>query len=124
MQNTLNINSEFHIALFVITDLTKKLHTYNVNGKVFPTTGHEGPEGEKSYSSTLSLTLALDVGGWSTPRPGRFTPGKETWYSLGGPQGRSGRVRKISPPPHRDSIPGRSSPKRVAIPTTLHRTHN
>ena len=28
------------------------------------------------YSSTLSLTSALDVGGWSTPRPGRFTPGK------------------------------------------------
>jgi hypothetical protein len=36
------------------------------------------------------------------PRPGRFTPGKETRYPfyrrLGGPQGRSGRVRKISPP--------------------------
>jgi hypothetical protein len=27
------------------------------------------------YSSTLSLTSALDEGGWSTPRPGRFTPG-------------------------------------------------
>ena len=26
------------------------------------------------YSSTLSVTLALDGGGWSTPRPGRFTP--------------------------------------------------
>ena len=25
---------------------------------------------------TLSLTSALDGGGWSTPRPGRFTPGK------------------------------------------------
>jgi hypothetical protein len=38
-----------------------------------------------------------------TPRPDRFTPGKETRYPLyrrlGGPQGRSGRVRKISPPP-------------------------
>ena len=37
------------------------------------------------------------------PRPGCFTPGKETWYSLcrrlGGLQGRSGRLRKISPPP-------------------------
>jgi hypothetical protein len=51
----------------------------------------------------LSLTPALDEGGWSTPRPGRFTPGKETWYPLyrrlGGPQGRSGRVQKLSPPP-------------------------
>jgi hypothetical protein len=26
----------------------------------------------------LSLTSALDGGGWSTPRTGRFTPGKET----------------------------------------------
>jgi hypothetical protein len=29
------------------------------------------------YSSTLSLTSALDGGGWSTPRSGRFTPGKD-----------------------------------------------
>ena len=29
------------------------------------------------YSSTLSLTSAQDGGGWSTPRPGRFTPGKD-----------------------------------------------
>jgi hypothetical protein len=28
------------------------------------------------YSSTLSLTYALDEGWWSTPRPGRFSPGK------------------------------------------------
>ena len=45
-------------------------------GKGHPTTGHEGPEGELMYSSTLPLTSALDGGGWSTPRPGRFTPGK------------------------------------------------
>ena len=30
--------------------------------KIHPRTGHEGPEGE--YSSTLSLTLALNRGGW------------------------------------------------------------
>jgi len=29
------------------------------------------------FSCTLSLTSALDVGGWSTPRPGLFNPGKE-----------------------------------------------
>jgi len=40
------------------------------------TTGHEGPEAEQMYSSTLSLTSALDGNGWSTPRPGRFTRGK------------------------------------------------
>ena len=28
-------------------------------------------------SITLSLTSALDGGGWSTPRPGRFTPRKD-----------------------------------------------
>ena len=44
---------------------------------VRPRTGYEGPEGEERYSSTLSLTSALDWGGWSTPRPGRFTTGKD-----------------------------------------------
>ena len=71
-------------------------------GKGHPRTGHEGPEAEQMYSSTLPSTSALDVDGWSTPRPGRFTPGKETRYPLyrrlGGHQSRSGRVRKISPP--------------------------
>jgi len=42
-------------------------------GKVHPRTGHEGPEGEWSYSSTLSLTSALDVGVWLTPRLCSFT---------------------------------------------------
>jgi hypothetical protein len=32
-------------------------------GKVHPRTGHEGPEGEQEYSSTPSLTSALDGGG-------------------------------------------------------------
>jgi hypothetical protein len=29
------------------------------------------------YSSTLSLTSAPDEVGWSTPLPGRFTPGND-----------------------------------------------
>jgi hypothetical protein len=41
------------------------------------------------------------MGGWSTPRSGRFATGKESRYPLyrrlGGPQGPSERVRKISP---------------------------
>jgi hypothetical protein len=45
--------------------------------KVRPRRGHEYAEGEKRYSSTLSLTTALDGGVWSTPRPGRFIPGKD-----------------------------------------------
>jgi len=37
------------------------------------------------YSSTLSLTSMLDGGGWSTPRPGRFTPGRRPGtYFIGG----------------------------------------
>ena len=46
-------------------------------GKVHPTTAYEGPEQEQMYSSTLPSTSALDGGGWSTPGPGRFTPGKD-----------------------------------------------
>jgi hypothetical protein len=40
--------------------------------KVHPRTGHEGQKGEKRYSATLSLTLALgEVGGQRDDR--RFT---------------------------------------------------
>jgi hypothetical protein len=57
------------------------------------------------YSATLPSFSALDEGGWSTPGPGRFTPGKDPallYRRLGGPKGRSERVRKISPPPGLD----------------------
>jgi hypothetical protein len=46
-------------------------------GKGHPRTGHEGPEGDQLYSSTLPSTSALDGGGWSAPRPGRFTLWKD-----------------------------------------------
>ena len=45
--------------------------------EVHPRTGHEGPKGDKGYSSTLSLTSELDRGGWSTPHPGHSIPGKD-----------------------------------------------
>jgi hypothetical protein len=55
------------------------------------------------YSSTLYLTSVPDGSEWSTPRPGRFTPEKETSYPwsrwLCGSLGRCGRVRKISSQP-------------------------
>jgi hypothetical protein len=48
------------------------------------------------------FNLGTRWGGLSTSRPGRFTPRKENGYPLyrrlGGPHGRSERVRKISPP--------------------------
>ena len=53
-------------------------------------------------TALLFFNLGARWGGWSTSRPGRFTLGKENLYPLyrrlGGPQERSGRVRKISPP--------------------------
>ena len=54
------------------------------------------------YSSTLSLTWALDGVGGRRHAPGALPPEKTRYplhTRLGRPQGRSGRVRKISPPP-------------------------
>jgi hypothetical protein len=48
-----------------------------VKSKGHPRPAHEGPEGDYRYSFTLSVTSALDGDGWSTPRPGRFTRGKD-----------------------------------------------
>jgi hypothetical protein len=63
-------------------------------------------EVKNSVESTLFLTSALEGGEVSASRPGRTLPPGKTRYPLyrrlGGHQGRSGRVRKISPPPHRD----------------------
>ena len=83
------------------------LHSVNAfitcKGKGRPTTNREVPEGEQRYTSTLSLISALDRGGCSAPRPGRFTPWKESRYPfyrrLVGPQVRFDRMRKISLPP-------------------------
>jgi hypothetical protein len=52
------------------------------------------------------MTAALEGGEVSVSRPGRFLPPGKTRYPLyrrlGGSQGRSGQVRKISPPPGLD----------------------
>jgi hypothetical protein len=53
------------------------------------------------YSSTLSLT-SLDGAGGQRHAPAALPPGQTRYplyMRLGGPQGRSGHVRKISPPP-------------------------
>ena len=91
---------------------------------------------------------ALERGGSTTPRPGRFTPRKELYsiltLSLEGGDGSASRPGRTLPPgktryllyrrlrgpqgrsgqvrkisPHRDSIPRPSSPQTVAIPTEL-----
>jgi hypothetical protein len=63
-------------------------------GKGRPRTGHEGPEGEYSYGSTLPLTSALDGVGGQRHAPAALLPGKRP----DGLEGRFVRVRKISPP--------------------------
>jgi len=70
-------------------------------GKVHPRTGYESSKGEYSYSSTLSLTSAVEGvdGQRHTPAASPLGKTRYTLYRrLGGPQGRSGQGRKISPP--------------------------
>jgi hypothetical protein len=92
----------------------------NTPANVHPRTSYEGP-GQK-YSFTLSLISTLDGCGCSTPRPGRFTPGKRpnshcTGGWVGPREGPDGVHKEVRP--HRDAIPGPSSLKRAAIQTTL-----
>jgi len=73
-----------------------------VKSQIYSITCHEGPE-KKMYRSTHSLTSAIDEGGWSTPRPGRFTPGKDSvlivQVAAWAPSpSRTGGVQKVSPP--------------------------
>jgi hypothetical protein len=80
--------------------------------KVHLTTGHGGSEGEERYNPTLSLTLALDWSGLSKSFTGRITAGADTRYPLcrrlGGPRAGLDGCGKFRP--HRDSVPGPSSP--------------
>ena len=69
--------------------------------------GHEGPQGEQRYSSTLSRTSVHQIGkGGSASRPGRLYPGKDPVPILQEAGWAPGPVWTggISHP-HRDSIP-------------------
>jgi hypothetical protein len=73
---------------------------------------HEGVLGEWKYSSTHSLTSALDGGEWSASRPGRFTPRERTpdTHWIGGWVGTrflldTAVVKRKIPSPHRQSNP-------------------
>jgi len=70
-------------------------------GKFHPRTGHESTEGEQMYGSTHPSASALDRVGGQRHALAALPQGKNR-YPLykrkGGPQGRSGQVRKISPP--------------------------
>jgi hypothetical protein len=69
----------------------------------------EGPEGGRRIALRFLTSVLEGVGGQHHGQA-VLSPGKTRYplhRRLGGPQGRSGRVRKISP--HRDSIPEPSS---------------
>jgi len=95
-------------------------------GKDHPVTGYEGPEGGKRYSSTLFLSSAID-GGWVVnATPPVALPPEITRYPLYrrvcGPQGQSGRVRKILTPPGFDPrtvqpVASRCVPTELSRPT-------
>ena len=76
-----------------------------------PCTGRTAHRGSRGIA-LLFLDHGTRSGEGSVSRPGRSLPPEKTRYPLyrrlGGLQGRSGQVRKISH--HRDSIPGPSSP--------------
>jgi hypothetical protein len=59
-------------------NFNKKNNTEIGEGKFYPSAGREDPAGEYRYSCTHSLTSPLDGGGFSTPRSGKFNPGKLT----------------------------------------------
>ena len=64
------------------------------------------------YTCTLSLTSALDGDGCLTPRPGRFTPGKDPVPIVVEAGWTSGPVWTVveNLAPNRDSITGPSGP--------------
>jgi hypothetical protein len=65
------------------------------------------PQTEVEYSSTLSLTSVEDGVSGQLHGPAVLPPGNAQYplyRRLGGPQGRSGRLWKISPPPGYDPL--------------------
>ena len=116
------LNCPNHIeSLYRLPTMTRKVKlitTGKGKRKGHPRTGHEGPEEEQMYRSTLPSTLALDVVGGQNNATAALIPGNTRYPSymrLGGPQGRSSRVRKISPPT------GIRSPDRPARSESLYR---
>jgi hypothetical protein len=82
-----------------------------VKVKIYPRTGHEGPEREEKYGFTFPLTWALDGVDGQRHAPVSFLQGKKRYpryRRLVGPQGRSRGAENLAP--HLYSISGPSSP--------------
>ena len=77
-------------------------------GKVHPRRGHEGPEGEQMYNSTLSLTSVIHGVSDQRHAPVALLPGKKPRRGWVGPRGGLNGWGKYLP--HQDSNSGPSSP--------------
>ena len=119
--NSSRIPFTLYYTTAVVSSLLRSLHSFDsqnmfsqtldgnnctevfITNSVLVCKGKVHPRGglEVQLYSFFNLGARWGWVGNATPRP--LYPGKETRYplnrSLGGPQGRSGRVRKISPPP-------------------------
>jgi len=81
--------------------LHHRVPTVQVKVKLTLQQATKGPEGEKIYNPTLSLTLMIDMAGGQRQALTSLSSGKIRYTSyrrLGGPQSRSGWVRKIPAP--------------------------
>ena len=80
----------------------KVLTGIKVKVKFAPAHAMKAQRGSRGIALLL-FNLGARWGGWLTPHPRRFTPGKETRYPLyrrlDGPQGQSRRLREVSTPP-------------------------
>jgi hypothetical protein len=73
----------FHTLRSLLSQEGQHLMCAIITFKFHPRTGHEGPEGEKRYSSTLSLTLALDGVRGQRHVPAALPPGKTKYHCTG-----------------------------------------
>jgi hypothetical protein len=79
-------------------------------------------QGAERYRSTVSLTSVLDGVGGQHHTAAALLPGKTrypSYWRLGGTQGRSGQVWKISPPPGFDPQTAQSVARRYTDGTIL-----
>jgi hypothetical protein len=81
------LHNKFHLSTYtwhysdmfqviIITIFKENWYIKDIIGNVHPRTGHEGSEREYRYSSTLSLTSALDGVGGQRHAPAALPPGK------------------------------------------------
>jgi hypothetical protein len=101
---------------YLPTDFGTRIYVLNNNPyicRIYPGTGHED---RSRWEVDIQLYSFFNLGarweGWSTPRPGCFSPGKDQVpivYEVGLASGRVWRGDK-NLATHRNLIPGRSSP--------------